>query len=253
MKALIVEDEMVVAHDLARILQRLGYSVPATAMRTDEALRMVDQHQPDVIFIDIVLKGERDGIALAHVLRENYSIPFLFITAHADSTTVKRARATQPSGYLVKPFTKDDVYAATEVAMSNYLTEQIAPDQKEDTPNKAGTHEDGGLPPFRLRKVQRYIGEHLDEDLTLARLAEVADISKYHFSHLFKQSVGTPPYRYVILQRIEEAKRLLAQTELSIAQIALRSGFSSHSHFSRTFRKHVGTTPSAFQKKGYAG
>lgn len=247
MKALIVEDEMVVAHDLTRILRSLGYAVPATAMRVGEALQMIDEHEPDVVFIDIVLKGERDGIALAHALRENYAIPFLFLTAHADSDTVERARMTRPSGYLVKPFTKDDVYAATEVALSNYANAEALRERSAETAQKP--HEEGGLPPFRLRKVQRYIGEHLDQDLTLARLAEVAGISKYHFSHLFKQSVGIPPYRYVILQRIEEAKRLLKQTELSIAQVALRTGFSSHSHLSKAFRKHVGTTPSTFQEE----
>lgn len=249
MKALIVEDEMVVAYDLTRILRSLGYTVPATAMRADEALQLTEQHQPDVVFIDIVLKGEKDGIALAHHLRENHHIPFLFITAHADSDTVERARATRPSGYLVKPFTKDDVYAATEVALSNYVdARQVVRARNADAAPDPASDEDQGLPPFRLRKVHRYIGEHLDEDLTLARLAEVAGISKYHFSHLFKQSTGIPPYRYVILQRIEAAQRLLKQTDLSVAKIALRTGFSSHSHLSRAFRQHVGTSPSTFRK-----
>lgn len=241
MKALIVEDEMIVALDLARTLKRMGYDVPAIAKRAEEALALIDQHQPDVVFIDIILKGDEDGIFVAHALRENHRIPFLFITAHADVMTVQRARETRPSGYLVKPFNKDAVYAATEIALRNFADEQIEAEH--------ANQKDGGLPPFRLRKVMKYIGEHLDEDLTLSRLAEISGSSKYHFSRLFKQAVGMAPYQYVMQQRIDEAQRLLERTDLSVTEIALLTGFGSHGHFSKSFRRHVGFPPTQYRKE----
>lgn len=247
MKAIIAEDEMVVAYDLARILRGLGYTVPGTATRASEALELVREHQPDVVFVDIILKGETDGIALAHTLREEFSMPYLFITAHADSDTVERARAARPSGYIVKPFTRDDVYAATEIALGNFRNEQGTKEEDKDTSQEPVASESGGLPSFRLRKVQRYIGDHLDDDLTLDQLADVAGISKHHFSHLFKESMGVSPYQYVIRRRLDEAKHLLVRTDLSITRVALRTGFSSHSHLSKAFRNVEGVSPSAFR------
>ena len=127
MKALVVEDEMVVARHLSRILEEIGYTVPAMALTTEEALEMIDQYHPDIVLIDIVLKGEKDGIDLARRLRDDHNVPFLFITSHADRQTVRRAKATRPSGYVMKPFKRDEVYAATEIALSNHADEKNAP------------------------------------------------------------------------------------------------------------------------------
>lgn len=106
-----------------------------------------------------------------------------------------------------------------------------------------------GLPAFRLRKVLAYIEEHLAEDLRMDALAEVAGMSKYHFSRLFKAAVGVPPYRYVVQQRVEAAQLLLLRTDLTVTQIALRTGFSSQSHLSTAFREHAGTTPVALRER----
>lgn len=240
MKALIVEDEMIVARDLAHILKEVGYCVCGVTTNVDEALDIVLVNQPDVVLIDIVLKGDRDGIDLAHVLREENNIPFLFITSHADRATVERAKAAHPSGYLVKPFTRDEVYAATEIALINYADGQADPlNSNED---------EDGLPPFRLAKVKEYVEEHLNEDLTLSELAGIAGMSKYYFSRLFKQSEGIPPYEYVLERRVEVGKELLRDTDLSLVQIALKTGFSSQSHFGKIFRRQVGVTPAAYRE-----
>lgn len=247
MKALVVEDEMVVARHLSRVLEEIGYTVPAMALTTEEALEIIDQHHPDIVLIDIVLKGEEDGIDLARRLRADYNVPFLFITSHADRQTVRRAKATRPSGYVMKPFKKDEVYAATEIALSNYADEKNAPQPFDEKQPDDGESE--GLPPYHLKKVKAFIEEHLDENLTLSELAGVVNISKYYFSRLFKQSVGVSPYRYLMQQRIEEAKRLLSQTDWPIAQIALRTGFGSQSHLSKTFKKFTGISPSAYRSR----
>ncbi len=247
MNALIVEDEMLVARDLARTLEKIGYRVSGMVKSVGEALQVLDRpdrDRPDVVLIDIVLKGRRDGVDLAHTLRTRYRLPFLFITSHADRATVERAKAARPGGYLVKPFTKDEVYASTELALMHFAGEG----EKRRAPHTQQAAEDG-LPPFQLKKVTAYIKEHYDEQLTIAGLAKVAGMSKYHFGRMFKESTGLPPYQYVIRERVEAAKRLLEETELSVTEVAMRTGFCSQSHLSRTFRDVTAVSPSAFREE----
>ena len=106
----------------------------------------------------------------------------------------------------------------------------------------------GGLPNYKLRQVVDYINAHLDQNLGLASLAELVQMSHYHFGRLFKQSTGVTPYQYLIECRLERAKSLLVNTDLSIAEIAKRTGFSSHSHLTRLFCKHLSVTPHEYKQ-----
>jgi AraC family transcriptional regulator len=106
---------------------------------------------------------------------------------------------------------------------------------------------EGGLPQHQLLQVLEYIHESLDQDIKLADLATLLGMSQFHFSHLFKQSIGTAPYQYLLQQRIERAKQLLKQTDQSIIDIALTCGFNSHSHLSKQFRQFTGMTPTAYR------
>ena len=106
---------------------------------------------------------------------------------------------------------------------------------------------EGGLPERQVLQVLEYINEHLNQDIKLADLAALLGMSQFHFSHLFKQSIGTAPYQYLLQQRVERAKQLLKQTDQSIMDIALECGFSSHSHLSKQFRQVTGMTPKAYR------
>jgi AraC family transcriptional regulator len=108
---------------------------------------------------------------------------------------------------------------------------------------------EGGLPERQLLQVLDYIHDHLNQDIKLADLAALIGMSQFHFSHLFKQSMGMAPYQYLLQQRIERAKQLLKQTDRSIMDIAFICGFNSHSHLSRQFRQLTGTTPKAYRKQ----
>ncbi|HZQ54859.1 MAG TPA: AraC family transcriptional regulator [Bryobacteraceae bacterium] len=105
----------------------------------------------------------------------------------------------------------------------------------------------GGLPAARLHRVIDYIHQHLLEDTSLSQLARVADLSPHHFATLFKESVGVSPHRYVMLQKIEAAKRLLVGNRHSLAEIAHQAGFPSQAHFSTIFRKLTGISPGAYR------
>lgn len=104
-----------------------------------------------------------------------------------------------------------------------------------------------GLSKLKLQQITEYINEHLHQDIKLIELAAIAQISPYHFLRLFKQSTGLTPYQYILQRRIDKAKYLLRQSELSIADIALRVGFCDQSHFTGCFKRLLGMTPKQFQ------
>lgn len=106
-----------------------------------------------------------------------------------------------------------------------------------------------GLPLYKLQRVIDYMNQHLHQEIQLADLAKVAEMSQFYFCHLFKQSTGTSPYQYLIRQRVERAKQLLRHGEMAIAEIALECGFSSQSHLTRRFQQLAGITPKVYQNQ----
>lgn len=122
-RILVVEDERVVARDIEKRLKKLGYSVPASVASGAEALQKVVEFQPDLVLMDIQLKGSLDGIATAEQIRTDFDIPVIYLTAFADEDTLQRAKATEPFGYIVKPFDEKDLHVTIEVALRRRLAE----------------------------------------------------------------------------------------------------------------------------------
>jgi AraC family transcriptional regulator len=115
-------------------------------------------------------------------------------------------------------------------------------------PRRLQRGRDGALPRGRLRAVVEYIEEHLHGCPSLAQLAAVVGLNPYHFARQFKAATGLPPHQYVILRRVERAKHLLqAGADLSLAEVALRAGFSDQSKLSHHFKRVVGVTPGQFR------
>jgi signal transduction histidine kinase len=123
-RILIVEDEPLIALDLKQRLGKMGYSVVATTDSADLAVSAALQHQPDLILMDIRLRGEVTGIEAAAQIKESIPIPLIFLTAHADSATLKQATTTQPFGYVVKPFDNEDLITAIETALNRHQSER---------------------------------------------------------------------------------------------------------------------------------
>jgi len=109
------------------------------------------------------------------------------------------------------------------------------------------SHAHGGLPAGTMRRVREYVHVHLSESINLAMLAAVAGLSMHHFAREFKQSFGVTPHHYLTQKRVERAQEMLAQTELSLSEIAYATGFSDQSHLARHFRHMLGTTPREFR------
>ena len=100
---LIVEDEAIVSMDLRYKLESLGYGVPAEIRSGEEAVDAAFQLRPDVVLMDIMLSGNMDGIEAAAQIRDQFDVPVVYLTAHADEATLERAKLTEPFGYLSKP------------------------------------------------------------------------------------------------------------------------------------------------------
>ncbi|MEH2066879.1 MAG: ATP-binding protein [Nostoc sp.] len=123
-RILVVEDEVIVARTIARQLSQLGYTVTGTASSGKVAIAKVWETQPELVLMDIILKGEMDGIATATHIREQLDVPIIFLTAYGDENTLERAKITQPFGYIVKPFTTKDLRIAIEIGLLKHQLER---------------------------------------------------------------------------------------------------------------------------------
>jgi AraC family transcriptional regulator len=112
----------------------------------------------------------------------------------------------------------------------------------------ASAHLRGGLAGWQRNRVADYLEEHLDENVSLTTVAELARLSPFHFSRAFKQSFGMPPHRYLVARRLERAKMLLADTDTSVTNIAMAVGYLDTSSFTTAFRKHTGLTPTSYRR-----
>jgi PAS domain S-box-containing protein len=119
-RILIVEDERITAEDLADILKGLGYEVSAVVSSGADAIREVEKQPPDLVLMDIRIKGEMDGAEAARILRERFDVPVVYLTAHADRDTLERAKQSRPMGYIVKPFHESELHASVEIALSKH-------------------------------------------------------------------------------------------------------------------------------------
>lgn len=129
-RILVVEDENIVALDIERGLKRLGYQVIGVVNNGREAIQMTDKHRPDLVLMDVQIKGDIDGIEAAKQIREQFNLPVIFLTAYADDATIQRAKGSEPFGYLLKPFEETELHTAIEITLHKYKAVEA---RKEET------------------------------------------------------------------------------------------------------------------------
>ena len=123
-KILVVEDERIVAKDIQVSLEDLGYTVPAVVASGEEAISKAAETFPDLVLMDINLKGNIDGVEAARQIRTRFDVPVIYLTAYSDDNTLERAKLTQPVGYLLKPFKARELHAAIQIALTKYRLEK---------------------------------------------------------------------------------------------------------------------------------
>ncbi len=129
-KILVVEDEGIVAFNLQQRLQQLGYEVMGPAESDHDSLALVARERPDLVLMDIHIKGERDGIELAGVLGSDFQLPIVYLTAYSEDATLERARLTRPYGYLIKPFSERELHATVQMALERHDVQRALVDSQ---------------------------------------------------------------------------------------------------------------------------
>lgn len=119
-QVLLVEDELIIADYMQECLQKLGYEVCGVCINYSEAIEALHSSLPDIVLVDITLKGAKNGIDVGNYIRQNYQIPFVFATSHSDKNTIDTAKKALPYAYLIKPFSEEDLYAVIETALMHY-------------------------------------------------------------------------------------------------------------------------------------
>lgn len=126
---LVVEDESIVSKDIQNSLKKLGYNIVGAANNGEEAIELAREKAPDLVLMDIMLKGEMSGIDASDIIRQELNIPIIFLTAYADESTLAKAKVTEPYGYILKPFKEIDLHSSIEMAI--YKHKKVSEIQKE--------------------------------------------------------------------------------------------------------------------------
>ena len=120
----VVEDESIVSKDIQQSLKKLGYNVVGAAATGEKAIELIDEFVPDLVLMDIMLKGQMSGIDAAGIIKERHSIPVIYLTAYADENTLSKAKVTEPYGYIIKPFKEVDIHTSIEMALYKHKKNQ---------------------------------------------------------------------------------------------------------------------------------
>jgi len=201
---LIVEDEGIVAEEIKSRLLNRGYGVSGIVSTGEAAIRSVEEQRPDLVLMDIRLKGDMDGVEAAGRIRERRDIPVVYLTAYADDETLDRAKITEPFGYILKPFEESDLHSNIEMALYNHEMEQRL---KKSEENYRTLFDNAVLGIYRLSQ---------DETVLMANSAFVRMLGYDSQEELLKMAAsGTSLYspkhpRTGIRERMEKENKLVA-------------------------------------------
>jgi PAS domain S-box-containing protein len=129
-RILVVEDQRLIAADIESTLKKLGYVVVGNVSSGEDAISTADQVRPELVLMDVRLRGEMDGIQAAEIIRDRFNVPVVYLTAYADEETILRATKTTPFGYLVKPFNERELRATIETAFYTHQMERTLADER---------------------------------------------------------------------------------------------------------------------------
>ncbi len=183
-KILIVEDEIIIAESLRRSLETSGYEVTAICSTAEAAIEAARTTKPDLVLMDIRLKGEKDGIYAARIVSEGFDVPVIFVTAYGDDAVLDRAKRTKPAGYLLKPFRSDELKAAIETALYRHMIDGAAPaPSMDDNPARRRRTKPTPLTP-REKEVLRLIAKGMANKEISAALGVSSRTVESHRAHI---------------------------------------------------------------------
>jgi AraC-like DNA-binding protein len=239
-KVMVVEDELVIALHIKRVLENENYEVVIDITSVEDAIKHIEISTPHIVLIDINLNKNKEGTELGSYLLKKDIIPYVYITSYSDKSTIDKVNTTRPHGYIVKPFKDVDLVTTLAIILNNYAHKKIDANITENN-NKDPI-------PFKVREIVNYINTNIEKKLDVDELSLLTAWKKDHFTRLFSKYLGLTPYQYVIKRKIEKSKTLLSDTLIPINEIAFELGFKSYSNFYRLFKKITDDTPENFRK-----
>jgi DNA-binding LytR/AlgR family response regulator len=130
-KILVVEDESIVSKDIQQTLKKLGYQVVGSADNAEDAVKLATELKPDLVLMDIMIKGNKTGIDAAKEIKEKQDIPVIFLTAYADTDTIAKAKEAEPHGYIIKPYKEVDLHTSIEMVLYKHKKEQKIKEERD--------------------------------------------------------------------------------------------------------------------------
>lgn len=237
---IVVEDDFVIALDIRGILEEAGFSVITNIVSVEQAILCVEENKPDLVLIDINLKKDKDGVNLGHYLLKKGGIPYIYISSYSDNFTLERVKETRPFGFIVKPFKKADVTTTVSLVLNQFELNTRAISQSNTTANNEI--------PYILKDSVDYIMDHINDKINIYDLSLRSRWKHQHFIRVFTNYIGETPYQFILLKKIDKAKKLICETNISISEISFELGFQSYGNFCNAFKKITGKTPNVYRK-----
>lgn len=247
-RILIIHQHASTCAQLSEYMQHMGHTVVGCAHKTVEAIALSEASKPDIVFLDMSFGEGHDGAQFAQIVFGQSDVRLIFIVSMINKPMLQRAESLDPSGYLMQPFSEQDVYSCLTRAFDPSLSRMI-PAVLQDVLASEEELSWKKLPEAALLQVRAFVRENLDQEITLRELAKFVGISESSFSRRFKSSMGITPYQYVIQERLDAAKHFLLHKDMSLAHIASATGFSSQSHFTTVFKKATKLTPLQYRRQ----
>jgi len=190
---MIVEDEAIVAEELKISLEDMDYTVTSIVKSGEQAIKKAEQDCPDIILMDIRLKGRMDGIEAAELIRSRLEIPVVFLTAYADDDKLERAKLTMPFGYILKPFQDRDLEVTIEIAL---YTAKIEAERKQ-MQDELAKHRDHleELVKERTRELQIVIDSMSGREVRMAELKKVIKKLRSQLERAGMKPVADDPWK----------------------------------------------------------
>lgn len=239
-KVIVADDEKLIANNIARRIEESSgaFRVISRAGTGTEALEQVRELLPDVLFSDIKMP-EMDGIELISRLRKEHpGVCCVIVSGYSDFEYMKAAIQNSAVDYLLKPVNTEELRRLLQRLEAALLAreQQMASRRDSDAASLA-------------ESVRVYLQENYDRQVDFSALAESLAVSAPYLSKLFHEQTGTSPMRYLTELRMSRARKLLADSSLTVREIAVRVGYPDPFHFSRSFKNAVGVSPAQFREQ----
>ena len=247
-KILLVDDEALEREALKIIIEESfsNAKVVGEARFGRESIELNEELNPDIILMDIKMPGI-NGIEATKIIKDKNKDKYIIIlTAYDEFAFAQNAIKAGANDYLLKPARPEEVVAAIEKCIKEIekdllIEEESSKDNTVELEDKCNSRE--------IQRVLEYIAENVTNNISLEEAAKVANMSSFYLSKLFKKEMGINFVTYISMQKIQEAKKWLLDTDEPISNIAMELGYNEPNYFSKVFKRIEGMTPTTYRQK----